>query len=86
MYSLRTKMVKKGVVVKLSEIGHYGFHYPSSDKESVFSSDSIVNALSWGHQKGLAAITVLGSFLKGEEYSGDKRYVVWVNPADIESY
>ncbi len=85
-YESRTKMVRKGTVAQATEIGHYNFNYPSKDKQCVFLSDAIVKCPSWQRQRDFVAVIVLGSALEGSDYSGDKRYIVWVKDTDIERY
>ncbi len=86
MYNSKTKMVRKGTVGKASHVGYYNFYYPDEVKECTFLSDAIVLRPPWTSQKGLVAVRVMGSFLEGSGYMGDKRYVVWVKPTDIECY
>ena len=86
IYSGKSKMVKKGTVAKVSDIGHYNFYYPNMSKECVFLSDAIITKPCWMSQNNLVPVKVAGGFLTGPEYKGDKIYVVWVKPTDIECY
>jgi hypothetical protein len=86
MFVSKTNMVKKGTVAHPSSYGYYNFQYPDLKNECTFSSDAIVNKLSWGPQEGLVAVTVAGSFLLEKDFRGDKKHIVWINPSDILSY
>lgn len=86
MYDPKTNMVKKGTVAKVSQIGHYNFRYPHKEEECTFLSDAIVIKLPWAPQDGRVAVKIVGSFLEGSNHTGDKRYIVWVKPTDIECY
>tara|TARA_R100000388_G_C7093850_1_gene88940 strand:- start:156 stop:416 length:261 start_codon:yes stop_codon:yes gene_type:complete len=86
MYDSKTKMIKKGTIAHPSELGHYNFHYPDVGSECIFTSDAIVKQPTWGKQRDLVAVSVVGVYLEGAEYLADKRYIVWVKDTDIERY
>ena len=86
MHESRTKMVSKGTVAHTSELGHYNFYYPNPAGTCTFLSDAIIQEPTWPKRQGLTAVSVLGSFLKGSEYDGNKNYIVWVKASDIERY
>ena len=79
-------MVKKGTVAKTSHIGYYNFYYPDHENECIFVSDAIIVRPPWTSQKGLVAVRVTGGSLEGPDFTGNKKYVVWVKPTDIECY
>jgi len=82
----RTKMVEKGTIAQLSELGSNNFWYPSEEKVH-FIRDEIVETKTWLGGNGLQAVktqlNALGLLTKG---FNKKHVIVWVDPADIIKY
>jgi hypothetical protein len=85
-YETRTRMVKKGTKCYVSEMGHYNFYYPDTDKQCKFASDAIINKLPWALYQGLQAVRVASGFVESNCEANGKSNIVWISPNTIHIY